>query len=80
MITQTTARPAHVDCDAQAAGLPGVVTEAQLGNMLKKTERTLWTWRQTRTGPPFIKVGRSVMYRLAAVYAWLEKLEKRERK
>jgi predicted DNA-binding transcriptional regulator AlpA len=31
---------------------------------------TVYGWNKTRTGPPFMKVGRHVRYRLADVIAW----------
>lgn len=33
---------------------------------------TLRTWRSRCEGPPYIKSGRSVLYRFAAVEAWLK--------
>jgi predicted DNA-binding transcriptional regulator AlpA len=31
---------------------------------------TVYGWNKTRTGPPFMKVGRHVRYRVADVIAW----------
>jgi hypothetical protein len=33
---------------------------------------TVTGWRKTRTGPPYMKIGRHVRYRLADVIAWEE--------
>ena len=35
-------------------------------------EGTVRRWRDTRSGPPFIRVGRQVRYRPEAIEAWLE--------
>lgn len=35
---------------------------------------TLRSWRQKKIGPPFVKVGRSVKYRLSDVEAYLDSL------
>lgn len=39
------------------------------------TEGTLQHWRSRGGGPPFIKVGHYVRYRLADVNAWLDERE-----
>lgn len=36
---------------------------------------TLARWRARKQGPPFIKVGREVLYSRASVRKWLERLE-----
>ena len=40
------------------------------------TEKTLATWRSSGYGPPFVKVGTSVLYRLPSVDRWLDSMEK----
>lgn len=32
--------------------------------------QTVYGWNKTRTGPPFMKIGRHVRYRLLDVIAW----------
>jgi predicted DNA-binding transcriptional regulator AlpA len=32
--------------------------------------QTVYGWNKTRTGPPFMKIGRYARYRLADVIAW----------
>lgn len=34
--------------------------------------RTLEKWRQNGKGPAFLKIGRSVRYRMSDIEAWLE--------
>jgi hypothetical protein len=36
-------------------------------------KRTIDYWRYTKKGPPFIKIGRRVLYPLAGVIAWERK-------
>ena len=40
------------------------------------TEKTLANWRSSGYGPPFVKVGTSVIYRLSSVDRWLDSMEK----
>jgi hypothetical protein len=46
------------------------LTPEQLAERLGKPVGTLKRWRRTRTGPPFMHVGRDVRYRLTDVEAW----------
>jgi predicted DNA-binding transcriptional regulator AlpA len=32
--------------------------------------QTVYSWNKTRTGPPYMKIGRHVRYRLADVIDW----------
>lgn len=41
--------------------------------ILHVSPRTLIRWRDLRKGPPFIKAGRRVLYRVSDIEAWLEK-------
>lgn len=52
---------------------PGLLV-AYLENVV--TEKTLMNWRSCGQGPPFVKVGSSVLYRLASVDRWLDGQEK----
>lgn len=47
------------------------LTEKELAVFLKTEVRTLQHWRYQKTGIPFIKIGRSVRYRMADVEAYL---------
>lgn len=48
------------------------LTEKQLAKELPKcTVRKLRTWRNLRVGPPWLKVGREVVYLKSSVEEWL---------
>jgi predicted DNA-binding transcriptional regulator AlpA len=50
-----------------------LLTEKQAAERLQLSVRTLQSWRvRSSTGPPFIKAGRSVRYRLSDLDVWLE--------
>jgi predicted DNA-binding transcriptional regulator AlpA len=44
----------------------------QLAEYLHNKMSTLESWRSAGCGPPYLKIGRRVFYRLADVDAWLE--------
>lgn len=48
-----------------------LLTEEQLAALLRKDPRTLRRWRQLRIGPPWVPLGRSVVYLSSAVLRWL---------
>lgn len=50
----------------------GLLTEGDVAGLLGKTQRALRDMRTARIGPPWIKVGRAVFYRQAALDQWLE--------
>jgi predicted DNA-binding transcriptional regulator AlpA len=49
----------------------GVLSEAEIAKMFDMTERTLRIWRKNKSGPKFVKIGRSVFYRLTDIEAWI---------
>ncbi len=53
-----------------------LLTEAEAARLLRIAPRTLRWWRSKGTGPPYVRLGRRVMYRRAAVLKWLEEKEK----
>lgn len=56
----TSANPfANFDEESVVAQLAGI------------SPRTLKRWRDQRVGPPFVKMGRKILYRRDAVEAWL---------
>jgi hypothetical protein len=57
--------------------LDRLMTEAEAAQKLRKTIKTLQTWRSKRRGPPYLKVGVHVFYDPARVEEWL-RLFKRE--
>lgn len=48
----------------------GVLTTRDLADRWNTTETTLRTKRARRVGPPFVKIGKSVRYRLADIEAF----------
>lgn len=51
------------------------LSEDQVAVMLSVKPATLRNWGAMRKGPPRIKVGRTIMYRRAALVSWLEGCE-----
>ena len=49
-----------------------IVPAKEAARFLSKNPNTLTKWRMSGTGPRFLKVGRSVCYRLSDISAWLE--------
>jgi hypothetical protein len=52
--------------------LEGFLTEAELGEALGKTQRTLRGWRQRGIGPPYTRMGQTVIYGTESFRAWLK--------
>ena len=52
-----------------------LLTPAEVSLLLGAAEKTLANWRCERTGPPFLKVGRNVIYSRASVERWLDRQE-----
>ena len=50
---------------------PGFVTEEVAATMLGKRVSTLRRWARQGGGPPRIKVGQAIFYRLKALTDWL---------
>jgi len=44
---------------------------SQVAELLCVSQRTLSRWHALRVGPSRVKVGRTILYRQAAVEAWL---------
>jgi predicted DNA-binding transcriptional regulator AlpA len=57
----------------------GLVNENELAAMLGVAVSTLQSWRSVREGPAFVRAGRSVLYRTAAITEWLEQAETQTR-
>ena len=47
-----------------------LLTVADLAERHSVAVQTVWCWNSNETGPPYIKVGRLVRYRLRDVEAW----------
>jgi hypothetical protein len=58
--------------EASVSGPPVTrhLTQRDLASRWRVSERTLERWRWRRTGPPYLKVGGRVVYRLADVRAY----------
>jgi hypothetical protein len=52
-----------------------LLTPPVVASRLFIREGTLTAWRARRYGPPFLRVGRRVLYRESAVIAWLHSQE-----
>ncbi|MFC3118935.1 helix-turn-helix transcriptional regulator [Jhaorihella thermophila] len=57
--------------------LDGWFSREELARELGVSVDTLARWETRRIGPPNVRVGRRVIYRRAAVLAWLEAQERR---
>jgi hypothetical protein len=69
-----------------SAAMPTATSAADLDQLLDDTVLSTWTgrtrgWfakaRMSGNGPPFIKIGRKVLYRRRAVLEWLAECERR---
>ena len=56
--------------DARTDVTPAFFTQADVARLLGVPERTLEGWRLTRSGPPWLKLGRHVRYDRDDVLAW----------
>ncbi|AYG05206.1 DNA-binding protein [Gryllotalpicola protaetiae] len=54
-----------------APALPVFLTQREVAEALRLPERTLEDWRQTRQGPPYVKLGHHVRYEQAELLAWV---------
>lgn len=50
-----------------------LIDTAAAAEMLALSSGTLENWRVHGEGPPFIKIGRAVRYRLSDLDAWIER-------
>ena len=51
------------------------LTKAELAAQLNRSTRSVDRWTLTGDGPPRVRIGRSSLYRRAAVVEWLRGLE-----
>jgi hypothetical protein len=58
--------------------LDGWLSRDELGAQLGLSASTLKRWEGARTGPPCVRVGRRIVYRLEAVRDWLREQEARK--
>ena len=57
--------------------LEGFISESDLARQLNRSVRTLQRLAARQAGPPRIKVGRLIFYRIDSVRAWLAQQEKK---
>jgi predicted DNA-binding transcriptional regulator AlpA len=49
-----------------------LLTEEIAARLLSLSPRTLQTWRSEKRGPAFVRMGRSVRYRLRVLLQWID--------
>lgn len=49
---------------------PAFLDEAAAAHFLQLSPRTLQHWRQTKGGPPYVKLGAAVRYEIEALRSW----------
>ena len=55
--------------------LSGYLRERELAAQLGVNPRTCARWRAARTGPPYTRVGKVVLYKIESVRSWLDSRE-----
>lgn len=50
------------------------MTIDEVAELLKMPKRTLYQWRHRGLGPPAVIIGRRLVYRRSAVYAWIDEV------
>jgi len=76
-VTSTTIQPPKPRQLEGFSAPEGFVRVRELANMMGISKRTLRRWEAFRQGPPKIKIGRQIYYRLEAVNEWLVSREQR---
>jgi predicted site-specific integrase-resolvase len=61
----------------RVAGTPVWLTAAELADRLKVAQSTLWQWNLRNYGPPAVRIGGKLRYRVEAVEAWEREQENR---
>lgn len=56
-----------------ADSIPQVINEHEAAKLLSKSVQTLRNERHLRKGPPYLKMGRSVRYRVDDLFGYLER-------
>ena len=64
--------------DEDAGLLVGWLNRTDLARELTLSVDTLQRWETRRVGPPCVRVGRKVLYRMEAVRDWLREQEDRK--
>lgn len=58
----------------------GAISPKRAAEYLDTTEGTLARWRYMRVGPPYLKIGSKVLYRLDTLDRYLQDLEDEQKK
>lgn len=74
-IVQESEDQRHGASDSQASILADWISREDLAIQLGLSPQTLKRWAMCREGPPWMKVGRKVMYNRDSVKEWLRSLE-----
>lgn len=53
-------------------GSLSILTEDDLARILEVEPRTIQAWRTEGRGPDYVKLGKSVFYRVADVRGWID--------
>lgn len=48
-----------------------LVSEKETAKLIRQRPATLTAWRHEKRGPPYVKVGRRVLYRRVDIATWL---------
>jgi hypothetical protein len=69
---------ASVDTSAltRTHALADFQSEDELAEELDRNSRTLARWRAAGIGPPYVVIGRRILYRRASVAEWLRRRER----
>jgi hypothetical protein len=68
-------RAARQQAEAPMPPEDGLLTTAEVGEILRRPEGTIRQWRHRNYGPRGFRVGGSVLYRRSAVDAWIRQCE-----
>lgn len=50
----------------------GLLTEAEMAEIAGVEPRTVQDWRTQRTGPPYVKIGKTILYPIEAFRKWVD--------
>jgi excisionase family DNA binding protein len=71
---QVLVRLTYLTCmDDSQTQTPVFLTQSQVAELLRLPVRTVESWRLTRSGPSWVKLGRHVRYEQSDLLAWVER-------
>ena len=59
--------------ESERTEISNLLTDVESAQLLNLSVQTLRNWRSKRIGPPYIKLGRAVRYKLVDLLEWVEK-------